>query len=290
MNNMSVPQKIKIFAFACSLLSNSPDAIAQYYYKDIITTQQIGGTYLQYKLNAVSKVNVSAFDRNIPVNDAVVIQQTVNTRQNSVITYTNVPDADENWLKSYYNDKGQLIKTTDSTEDIVSHTFYEYNDKGLLFSLSNKSVPKNNPVLTEFHQWIYNASNQPEKMIKVKNGTDTTLISFVADEQGNIGEEKAIRKGALVEKTYYYYDAKNRLTDIARYNKRADKILPDYVFEYNDLGQIIKTVIFPEGMPGNYQTWRYTYSAEGLKTKEQCFNKQKELVGRVEYTYQKTGK
>jgi hypothetical protein len=283
---MSISQKIKIVVVASTLFSGSFDAVAQYYYKDIVTTQQISGTYLQYKLNAVSKVNVSAFDRNIPVNDAVVIQQTVNTRQNSVITYTKVPDADENWLKSYYNEKGQLIKTTDSTEEIVAHTVYQYNDKGLLSAISNKSVPKNNPVLTEFHQWIYNASNQPEKMIKIKNATDTTVISFTTDEKGNIGEEKAMRKGALVEKIYYYYDANNRLTDIARYNKRADKILPDYIFEYNDPGQIVKTILFPEGMPGNYQTWRYTYSADGLKTKEHCYNKQKELVGRVEYSYQ----
>jgi hypothetical protein len=286
MNNMSIPQKIKIVSVASALFIVSFDATAQYYYKDIITTQQIGGTYQQYKLNAVSRVNVSAFDRNIPVNDAVVIQQTVNTRQNSIITYTKVPDADENWLKSYYNEKGQLVKTTDSTEEIVAHTLYQYNDKGLLSTISNRSVPKNNPALTEFHQWVYNSANQPEKMIKIKNATDTTVISFTTDEKGNIGEEKALRKGVLVEKIYYYYDDKNRLTDIARYNKRADKILPDYVFEYNEQGQVTTTILFPEGMPGNYQTWRYIYGADGLKRKEQCYNKQKELVGRVEYNYQ----
>jgi hypothetical protein len=286
MNNMSIPQKIKIVSVASALFIVSFDATAQYYYKDIITTQQIGGTYQQYKLNAVSRVNVSAFDRNVPVNDAVVIQQTVNTRQNSIITYTRVPDADENWLKSYYNEKGQLVKTTDSTEEIVAHTLYQYNDKGLLSTISNQSVPKNNPALTEFHQWVYNSADQPEKMIKIKNATDTTVISFTTDEKGNIGEEKALRKGVLVEKIYYYYDDKNRLTDIARYNKRADKILPDYVFEYNERGQVITTILFPEGMPGNYQTWRYIYGADGLKIKEQCYNKQKELVGRVEYNYQ----
>jgi hypothetical protein len=259
---------------------------AQYYYKDIITTQQISQSYQQYERNHISRVNVSAFDRNLPVTDAVVLQQTVNTSQHTVVTYTKAPDTDESWLKSYYNQSGLLIKTTDSSAEAVTRSLYQYNNKGLLTTITSKTEPVNNPSLTEVHQWMYGANDKPEKMLKIKNGTDTTTVSFVTDEQGNIGEEKAVRKGLPASKTYYYYDPQNRLTDIARYNKRADKILPDYIFEYNDANQLVKMIVFPEGMPGNYQTWRYTYNASGLKTLEQCFNKQKEMVGKAEYSYQ----
>jgi len=35
----------------------------------------------------------------------------------------------------------------------------------------------------------------------------------------------------------------------------------------------------------DYLIWRYLYDAKGLKTKEALFNKQKELTGRIEYSY-----
>jgi hypothetical protein len=287
MNIMCITQPLKnIASTAIIVILFAHMASAQFYYKDIITTQQIGQTYMLYKQNAVSRVNVSAFDRNMPVTDAVVLQQTINTNQNTVITYTKAPDTDENWLKSYYNDKGQLIKTSDSTEEIVTRSFYEYNDKGLLVKISSKTEAKNNPYSTEEHLWQYNANGQPEKMLKIKNNSDTTFTSFLQDEQGNVAEEKSIRKGSFLGKIYYYYDAKNRLTDIARYNKRADKILPDYMFQYNDTNQLIQMIILPEGMAKNYQTWKYSYNANGLKTLDVCYNKQRELMGKAEYSYQ----
>jgi hypothetical protein len=58
------------------------------------------------------------------------------------------------------------------------------------------------------------------------------------------------------------------------------------MFEYNDTNQLIKMVVVPEGMPGNYQTWRYTYNESGLKVVEQCFNRQREMVGKATYSYQ----
>jgi hypothetical protein len=36
----------------------------------------------------------------------------------------------------------------------------------------------------------------------------------------------------------------------------------------------------------NYLIWRYSYNENGMKEKEVVFNKQKELLGRIEYRYQ----
>ena len=36
----------------------------------------------------------------------------------------------------------------------------------------------------------------------------------------------------------------------------------------------------------DYLTWQYTYNEKGLKAKETCSNKQKQLIGRVEYQYE----
>jgi hypothetical protein len=35
----------------------------------------------------------------------------------------------------------------------------------------------------------------------------------------------------------------------------------------------------------DYLTWRYEYAENGLKTRELCLNKQKSLVGKIEYQY-----
>jgi hypothetical protein len=259
---------------------------AQYYYKDIITTGQINQNYAQYKKNGVTKVNVSAFERNTPITDVVTLQQMVNTNQRKVLTHTKTPDAEEAWLSSYYNENSALIKTVDSTEENVTVAEYEYSNKGVLLKIASLASPVNNPVLKEVHLWQYNSSGVLQKMLKIKNNIDTTYISFVQDEKGNIAEEKTIHKNILVSKFYYYYDANNRLTDVARYNKKADKILPDYMFEYNEANQLTKMWVIPEGMRGSYQIWNYTYAANGLKEHELCFNKQKEQIARIEYTYQ----
>ncbi len=43
-------------------------------------------------------------------------------------------------------------------------------------------------------------------------------------------------------------------------------------------------LVVPEGTD-NYQKWHYTYNEAGLKTKEACYNKRKQLLGRIEYEY-----
>ncbi|HSC39464.1 MAG TPA: hypothetical protein VLD19_16385, partial [Chitinophagaceae bacterium] len=102
---------------------------------------------------------------------------------------------------------------------------------------------------------------------------------------GNPGEEKVVRNRVSLGSTFYYYDAQNRLTDIARYNKKADRILPEYMFEYNDAGQVSQMIVVPEGT-SDYQTWKYAYNANGLKQQEACYSKQKQLLGKVEYSYE----
>jgi len=121
-------------------------------------------------------------------------------------------------------------------------------------------------------------------MLKIRNGNDTTVVSFTADEQGNPAEEKAERRKGNLGTTFYYYDAQHRLTDVARYNKRADRILPDYMFEYGEGSQLSQMIVVPEGS-ADYQTWKYVYKANGLKEKDLCYNKQKQMVASIDYVY-----
>ncbi len=120
-------------------------------------------------------------------------------------------------------------------------------------------------------------------MLKVKNNNDTTFIRLVQDEKGSIAEEHATRYNIDLPTVFYYYDTTAHLTDIVRYNRKAQRLLPDYLFEYEG-DKLATMLVVPEGS-SDYQKWYYVYNEKGLKIKESCYNKQKELVGRIEYNY-----
>jgi len=93
-----------------------------------------------------------------------------------------------------------------------------------------------------------------------------------------------VRNGIALPSYYYYYDEKNRLTDVVSYNVRAKRLLPLYIFEYNDDNQLASMLVVPEGSD-DYQKWIYEYNERNQKVKETCINKRKQIVGRVEYQY-----
>jgi hypothetical protein len=262
----------------------SAAAAAQYYYKDIIVTGQIAANYRLLKANKVTKVSFGAFIQNQPVEDGIQLDQTINASLNKVITHTNTTTAGESWLISYYNDKGLPATTIDSSNESKTSSVYSYTPDNRIVQINSVSTAKDGTSVTEVHNWVYNATGQLQKMIKIKNAADTTLAMFSLDEKGNVAEEQVSRNKNSLGITYYYYDDKHRLTDIARYNKKADRILPDYMFEFNDTDQLTQMIVVPDGS-SDYQTWRYSYNAQGLKQQEICYNKQKQLMGKVEYIY-----
>ena len=258
-------------------------AKAQYYYKDIVVTGQTNANYKILRDNKVNHVTLNPAGVD-PSQKMVELEQTVYASKNLVITYTKVPNATESWLKAYYNTGGLLVKTVDSSADYVNSSLYEYDAAGKLTNISSNAVPVNDPAETEIHQWTYNSAGQPVQMLKIKNGNDTTFVTITPDEQGNPAEEKAERKKGNLGTTFYYYDAQHRLTDVARYNKRANRILPDYMFEYTESSQLSQMIVVPEGS-ADYQTWKYSYNPQGLKEKDVCFSKQKQMVASIDYVY-----
>lgn len=256
---------------------------AQYYYKDIVVTEQIQANYQLLRDNKVKKVVVTPANL-APGEKPVTLEQTIYPAQNLVVTYTKVPDAPESWLKAYYDNSGLLVKTVDSSEDAVNTSRYTYTDGRKLKSISSIAVPVNDPAETEEHSWTYTAGGAPAGMTKVKNNTDTTLVSFVPDENGNAGEERATRRNGLLGVYYYYYDTEHRLTDVARYNNRAKRILPDYMFEYGSGKLPVQMTVVPEAST-DYQVWKYSYDNKGLRHKDVCYNKQKMMVAEIGYEY-----
>ncbi len=122
-------------------------------------------------------------------------------------------------------------------------------------------------------------------MLRIRNERVSSEIKFLTDEKGNVIEEQSYRKGVPGEKIYYYYDDENRLTDIVRYYDKLARLLPDYTFDYYPDSRISEMRTTQKG-GADYFIWKYAYSDTGLKSKELCYNKQKKLVGRLEYTYE----
>ena len=118
-------------------------------------------------------------------------------------------------------------------------------------------------------------------MQRVKNRRDTVLILFAMDEHGNVAIEKDTRTGS---KYYYYYDAKNRITDIVQENDLKLRPVPDYLFEYNNSQGLMSQMVATEEGGNNYYVWKYMYE-NGLRTAENCFTKERKLMGRIEYEY-----
>lgn len=254
----------------------------QYYYKDIIGSNQTSSLLKAYRLNKVSRVLVTSYDGENTKMDDFYVEQQFSPEALKTITRSNV--SNESILISYIDANNRVIKTIDSSDVVTSYTTYTYNSDGLLSgSLSSSSDSGRTTSQTEQHIWQYQNS-KPVSMLRIKNNNDTTYFHFRIDDKGNVAEEQETHKGITSEPVYYYYDENGRLTDIVAYSKRAKRLLPEYMFEYSPSNQVIQQITVPDNS-SQYTIWRYQYDDKGLKIKEAIYNKQKQLTGKLEYQY-----
>lgn len=280
--NRFIKKSIPVTLLLCFSYVNT---VCQYYYKDLVSVQQINQNFQLYKANKIKSVKLKSFQGESPVTEGFIGEQTVNLAKNTVVTYTKTADAGESFFTAFYDSHGMLIKTTDSTGESVSTSAYEYDSNSRLSKISHEThAADRSSAITEVHLWEYNPNGKPGKMIVIKNLRDSTIVNFTLDGQGNVTEEQAFRKGLPQSKIFYYYDTMNRLTDVVRYNDRARRLLPDYMFEYDENGELSTFTVVPEGS-NDYQKWYYKYDDTGLKVVEFCFNKKNQLLGKVEYNY-----
>lgn len=272
-----------IFAISILLLSVNKMLYCQYFYNDIVATNTTNKLQqLYFKQNIKTIKTVSKESDGTLINDFFV-SQTITNNGNEITTQTQASSGNKSILKSFYQD-GNIIKTINEEDGVSSTTVYAYNNNLLLSITSGTTDTFITTNSNEVHLWKYNVNGLPTEMIKIKNNKDTTSIKFEIDENNVVKEENWIKNGKIVETFYYYYNNKNQLTDIVRYNSKVKKMLPDFVFDYDRYGRINKMIQVIAGGT-NYNLWLYSYNDVGLKIKEECFNKQKQLLGTVEYLY-----
>src|SRR5579863_6261234 len=261
-------------------------ANAQFYYKDIISTRQNIAKWQAYKAARVRSVRVSSFEADGQPTDGFQLDQTINSDFSAMTIHSKANGATETWTFATYSPEGLLTSITDTSDTYQSVSTYQYDDHGRLINITNTSTELDNHIkAVETHLWQYGSEgDQPTGMLKIANNTDTTVVRFVLDDKGNIGEEHASRIGETLPVIYYYYDDNNRLTDVVRYNRKAQRLLPDNIFEYNEDGKMTSLLAVQEGA-ASYQRWIYNYNEKGLRTKESCYSKDRQLLGHIEYQY-----
>lgn len=258
---------------------------AQYYYKDLVTTGQTSQQFKLYTQRSIKKVSLTSYNGNSTESAGFTAEQVLDPGMRTITTITRTTVIGDAYLIARFNEAGKLVQTTDSAQNATNITKYVYDAGGRLGNIST-SNSSDNITTEETHQYAYDGNGKPAAMLRVRNNSDTTRVQFILDEHGNVGEEKITRSNLPASTVYYYYDAKNRLTDVVRYNAQAKRLLPDYMFEYNDNDQLKKMVIVPEGT-NQYQNWYYQYTEEGLKRMELCYDKEQHLMGKVVYEYEK---
>jgi YD repeat-containing protein len=262
-----------------SLLAN-----AQLYYKDIIVVKAANQRHAINKLNKVKSIRfISSDGENKPI-EGFSSEQQFSRDFSEVTTRTNTTLTGPTLSISVYNTKSQLVKTLDTADGSNTTVEYTYDNNDRISTITSITTSAGDFRIKETHQWKYNAQGKPVSVIKIKNDRDTSLFEIVLDEKGNPAEEKGRFKGKALPTVYYYYDDDNNLTDIVRYNNIAKRLLPDYVFEYDEKNRLGSMMVVPEE-GSDYQKWYYSYDEDGLKILDACYSKTKVLIGKVEYEY-----
>jgi phosphoribosyl-AMP cyclohydrolase len=270
-----------------ALLLTTPLLYAQHYYNDILGTKKTNDLWKLYKQNAINSMATKSTESDGQPSEGFLLEQKINLQNKTIETTTGSAATGKSLLTSYFNEKDQLVKTVDKNDNSENSAVYTYDNDGRLLSIETNSITEDTSFsLSEKHLWFYNSTGQAEKMLKIKNDNDTATIRINYDEKGNAGEEVDFAKGKQLERYYFYYNAKKQLTDIVRYNIRYKRMLPDYSFDYDDAGRLNEMTVYRVQSSGSdYLTWMYLYDAKGLKLKEACVDRDRKLVGKIEYSY-----
>ena len=267
----------------------SPGLQAQYFYNDILGSAQTERMMKTYREQKVRQVSAAGFDENnVQATDFVEFHEVKEGGQ--ALRITNRSRGDHSVTTHRFDAGGRLESTTDSSALQVSTLRYSYAG-GRIHRLENTTLDATGDYrIVETHTWSFDGEGRPTKMIRVLSGNDyprpdTLEIRFVPDDEGNTGDEVTYRGTRETGRIYYYYDDRGRVTDIVRFNEKLQRLMPDVMFEYDENDRVIQKITTTSDRTVAYLIWRFLFDARGLKTKEAVFDNNKQLKGKIEYSY-----
>lgn len=273
----------KIISFSIILFTTFA-AKSQYYYNDIIATNLGNAQQKLLLANNIKKIKVVNKEADGSLIEGFILEQKINKAGAEIVTTSTNQSGGISTLTSTYNNN-KVIATTDNNFGVQTSTQYEYNDNGLLSSVKSSTIDTfMNSSTQELHLWQYNANNLPYKMFKIKNLKDTTVIDLVLDKDGTVAVEIWKKNNKVIESYFYYYNETSNIAQILRNDTYQGKMIPVTQMDYDAEGRVQKMIqVLSAGK--SYNTWKYYYNTNGLKSKEECYDKQKQLVGTMEYSY-----
>lgn len=269
-------------------LSLSLVASAQFYFQDIVNAERTSLQFQILKSKKIQRVSVSSIEPSGNATPNFGITQTIDAASNKLLTITKSDYTGSSRLDVRFNQANMPISTVDSLGNTVNTISYVYDNNNRLVKLSSSSQEVGDSgkyIIGEDHLFSYNTAGILTQMLKIKGRNDTTFVKFIADTNGKPAKEIWYKAGKKLETWYYYYDENNRLTDVVRYNELNKKMIPDYTFEYNEDNQLSQQILVTAGS-NFYRLWLYEYNDNGLRAAETIFNKGKEQIGRILYSYQ----
>ncbi|WP_177222960.1 hypothetical protein [Chitinophaga sp. YR627] len=265
---------------------------AQFYYQDIVNTARTEANMALLKDNKIVAQVVQSFDedRNSDNDFRCTRELSPNFRQIRSVTVSR--STGYSAMTSYFNTKGKLTKTIDSTRSIITTVIYMRNTNDTSGKIQEVYLtsyePKTKYKFTETRRYSYDQQGRLSQMIHFHGDRieDSTTVTFTLDSLGQVSEEIETGKGSKGRRIYYKYNDQGLLSDIVRYSPTRKKMLPDYIFDY-DAQNRLGAMTTVNGETATYTIWRYSYDEKGLPTQEECYGKKKELLGTVRYKYRK---
>lgn len=257
--------------------------LSQYYLNDCIGLTQSQEKYQLMRKHRIKLIEATSIEADGSATPGFVLQQTLQTDGKKMITTIGQPNSSIETITNFY-ELSKLKKTVVKRSSLETKTEFFYHSRGMLEKLVSTTIDSNQLIpVSETHFWTYGSNGAPIQMLKWGNSIDTLQVNFLSDSTGLVLEENWIKKGKTVE-TYYYYYTNQRLTDVVRYNQRAKKLLPDFVYEYNAQDQLTQMAQF-DGRSIVY--WTYTYDPNGLRASETARDKQKNILTKINYRFEK---
>ncbi len=276
----------KVILGISMLISFSLSSQSQYLFQEIMSLQQATQERKTYADKNIKKIKVKSFEEDGSVSKRFFCEKKFSKNHSEYKLYTRTGVGDKSLMTGFFDGNGMLIKTIDSSETLVKICSILYDNQKRVSETKTNSRSKDEDFvieLTELHSYAYENDNSlnPSHMWKIKQGKDSTQILFQTDENGNIAIEKNARTGA---KYFYYYDTQNKITDIVHQSEYKTNLIPDYIFEYDALGQLIRTTTAASTVR-EMTNWLYDYK-DGLKVLEVIKSGMGERLGRFEYEYE----
>jgi hypothetical protein len=259
--------------------------LGQYYLNDIIGLRTSQEKYQLMRKNKIKKITANSIEADGSSTKGFILIQELQTDGKKMVTSIANATSPLEKITNFY-ELSKLKRTIVNRSTIETKTDYGYDEKGLLNRIISTTVDsiQKNPI-SETHIWQYHPNGVPAQMMKWGDGIDTVTVNFVTDSSGMIIEEYWLKKGKKIE-TYYYYYTKNQLTDVVRFNIKANRLIPDFVYEYNQENQLTNMV--QVSFNGSAVVhWTYTYHANGLRETETARDKAKNIIAKITYSFEK---